>query len=30
MNAQSRNQIPCTAQRLSRLRPEMVQAVVNS
>lgn len=28
MSAQSRNQIPCTAQRLSQLRPEMVQAVV--
>ncbi len=28
MNALSRNQIPCTAQRLSQLQPEMVQAVV--
>jgi len=28
MSAQSRNQIPCTAQRLSQLRPEMIQAVV--
>jgi hypothetical protein len=28
MSAQARNQIPCTAQRLSQLRPEMVQAVV--
>ncbi len=29
MSAQSRNQIPCTAQRLSQLRPEMIQAVVH-
>ena len=29
MNAPSRNQIPCTAQRLSQLQPEMVQAVVS-
>ncbi|HZC80179.1 MAG TPA: SWIM zinc finger family protein [Nitrospiraceae bacterium] len=28
MSAQSRNQIPCTAERLSQLRPEMIQAVV--
>jgi hypothetical protein len=28
MKALSRNQIPCTAQRLSQLQPEMVQAVV--
>ena len=28
MSAQSGNQIPCTAQRLSQLRPEMIQAVV--
>src|SRR5712692_3442389 len=28
MIAQSRNQIPCTAQRLSQLRSEMIQAVV--
>ena len=28
MSAQSSNQIPCTAQRLSQLRPEMIQAVV--
>lgn len=28
MNGLSRNQIPCTAQRLSQLQPEMVQAVV--
>ncbi len=28
MIAQSRNQIPCTAQRLSQLLPEMIQAVV--
>src|SRR2546422_1704949 len=28
MSAQSGNQIPCTAQRLNQLRPEMIQAVV--
>lgn len=28
MSAQSSNQIPCTAVRLSQLRPEMIQAVV--
>ncbi len=28
MSVQSRNQIPCTAQRLSQLRPEMIQVVV--